>query len=189
MADLDKLKARILEDARGEAGRTLAVAREEAELALAEARERATAESREILAEAEAEAADMMRRGRSEAALSKRMALLAARREAVDEAFAKALASIRSMPAKEYFDAIAVRIRTVRSGKDGVVLLSTADLARAPKDFVAEFSPGDGGTLLRDGFMLREGDVVTDGTFETELRMRRGELEPEAVRLLFDEKP
>ena len=91
MSGLDKMKVRILEDAKSTAAEITGKAREEAEAAVQAAKEAAEAEGAQITERAERSASDHIRKAGSSMDMQRRQALLGAKQavigEVLDEAY------------------------------------------------------------------------------------------------------
>ena len=193
MADISKLKERILREAGESAAVTVEEARTEANRILETAHAQAEAESARLMDIAAAEAAVMEKRMLSVAGLDARKMKLQARQDAIDGVFGKALEMLESLPDTEYFGILSKMILTeIKSGNEELIL-SPGDFKRMPADFADGFNAKTGGKIrilkgddqMGAGFTIRDGDVEMNGTFETLFRMRRESIETEVYDMLF----
>lgn len=198
MNGLNRIKERILEDARTEARSRMADAEKRAEEIKKAAEARANEAAARIRAEYEAKAQDLGRRMVSAAQLDMRKKVLAVKQDMIDKAFRACLEALGSMPDVEYRAMLEdMLIKVVETGDEEVVL-SQGDAARLGDDFLADVNarlaamgkkgglklavdPG----LTAGGFILRKGGVETNSTFPALLRLIREELEPRVAEILF----
>ena len=173
---------------------------------LAEAGKQAAAVTTRWQAQADSEAAQRKARNEkagaeheerlvSVAQMESRKVLLAARQEMVERAFSLALDKLCGLPEERYI-AVAADL-LVRAAPDGVgaVVFSEKDRERVGAAAVAEANRRLSGKLtlspetrnIRGGFILSKGDVEVNCTFETLVRLRKGEMSGEVAKLLFPE--
>lgn len=190
-ADADGEAASITEDGRrraAEAGRDAAAeAAEQGESILSEARERAARHADQRMARARLELGNLV---------------LAAKREALDEVRAAALARLRDMPDADYLELMISQVARRATGHEAVAmdardadrlgsaLVEGANRALAaqgkpagltPADQVVDLGGDDGGVLLiGDG---TEEPITSAGLVDEACH----ELEPEVARILFGE--
>ena len=195
MADLSRLKKRILGDAAAAAEKIIAEARTAAAEITADAGNRAAANKEQILAVAAIEAEEATKRIQSIYALNRRKMILTAKRACIDEVFRKTIEKINRLPADEYFAALAsLALPELKTGNEEI-LLSSVDFKRMPADFKTALDTktgGDiriknGGTAVKSGFIIKKGDVEINGTFESALSMKRDSLEPDVSGILFND--
>ena len=198
MNGIEKITARILDDAQIQADEIVS---------------RAEAEAAQIRAQYEAQAnkefADTTRRGAQRAAereenlvgaahLEARKQTLAAKQTMVDKAFQSAQSALRSLSGREYSTFLAnLAASAALSGAEEIILsaedkaqygetvLAAANLALKGKGLppalklAADTRPTGGGLILRDGL------TETNCTIETLLRLIRGELSSQVAGELF----
>ena len=152
----------------------------------------AAAEAAEIAAQyarrAEQESQDIVARGR----------LAAAEQEVLEKTFDKALEDLLNLPEKEYTELLAKLIAQASQSGCEEVVFSQKDRPRYGKTAVTRANEllGDKGRLtlsaqcrpIRGGFILSDGDVEVNCTFETLVRLQRRELDSQVAKVLFDEK-
>jgi V/A-type H+-transporting ATPase subunit E len=200
MTGTDRIKSKILEDARAKAAEIEALAKEEAgkimDLALAEA-----AKKKEVMLEkARAEGAEAYRRIISTAGLEGRKKILKTKQDMVEAAFKKALEKVTSMPDKEYQRFLEDMVVSVSSKGTGEIVMSERDLKRIDKKFINNINTrleksGIKGNLTLSketikssgGFILKSGDVEINSTLEIIFEMIRPECESDVVKILFQE--
>ena len=173
---------------------------------LAEAGKQAAAVKERWQAQADSEAAQRKARNEkagaeheerlvSVAQMESRKVLLAAKQEMVERAFSLALDKLCDLPEEQYISVAADLL--VRAAPDGMgaVVFSEKDRERVGAAAVAEANRRLSGKLtlspesrnIRGGFILSRGDVEVNCTFETLVRLRKGEMSGEVAKLLFPE--
>lgn len=136
MDGIEKITARILEDAQREAATIRAQAREKAGQITDQYAQQAQQESKTILARAEKAAAERLERLESAAGLERRKMELAAKQQVLEEAFALALDKLCSLPEQECIDLMAaLAVKAARSGREQLIF-SPKDRARVGKQVV-----------------------------------------------------
>jgi len=195
MDGIEKITARILEDAKCEADEIAAQAKQKANEVAERYAKQAQQEAQAILTRGEKAAAERLERLESAADMERRKMLLAAKQQVLAEAFEQALENLCSLPEQEYIDLLAgLAIKAAHSGKEQLIF-SAADRARVGKQVVMAANERLGGrgalTLseqtrnFRGGFVMSDGDVEVNCAFETLVRMQRETLEKEVADVLF----
>ena len=198
MTGTEKIKAKILEDAKNKAFEIEEQARQEALSITDQALKEAEMKKAEILKKAEAEGQEAYRRLISVASLEARKEILKAKQDMVDEAFIKAIEKITGLPDAEYQEMLEEMIAGAASDGTGEILLSGRDRKRVDSNFADNINRrlktvGKNGTVsLSDeiiqpegGFVLRYGDMEINGTFEIVFDMLRPQIENDVVKILF----
>ena len=136
MEGIEKITAKILADAKGEADRLRAETdRKVAELH-AQAESQAAQESAAILAKGERAAKERLERLSSAAQMEKRKLALAAKQEVLGEAFDLALDKLCSLPEEDYIALLTrLAVEASETGKEQLIF-SEADRARVGKQVV-----------------------------------------------------
>jgi len=195
MDGIEKITARILDDARREAQAIAAQAVQKAGEITAQYARQAQQETETILSRGEKAAAERLERLQSAAGLERRKLELAAKQQVLAEAFEKALDDLCALPEQKYIDLLAaLAVKAVRSGREQL-MFSAKDRARVGKQVVMAVNErlGDSGKLtlseqtrnIRGGFVMSDGDVEVNCAFETLVRMQREKLEKEVADILF----
>ena len=228
MEGIEKITAKILADAKGEADRLRAETdRKVAELH-AQAESQAAQESAAILAKGERAAKERLERLSSAAAMETRKLELAAKQEVLSEAFEQALEKLCALPEEEYIQLLTgMVLQAVSTGREQLVF-SPRDRSRIGKQVVVaanealvkavapelpdSLTDSRVGALLgkvvnsaaaqitgtgllslaeetrpiRGGFILVDGPVEVNCSFETLVRLQREKLENQAAELLFE---
>lgn len=191
----DKLLARILDDARGEAAKIEAQASEQAEEIRARAEREAAALAAETEARAQAAHDEAIEHAETAAQLEARKQALASRRMVLDEAFAAALkelcamqgeareALLISMAAQEADGGETLRpARADEAGMAAVLQKANAKLAESGR---AALTLGAVDESIVGGFTLAGRGYEKDCSFEAMLREARDRLEGGVAKRLF----
>lgn len=195
---LEQILDKIIADAKTEAASIEAKGTEDAERILATGAAEAKDIQDRLVAKARQDAEERAARALTLARLEARNLKLSAKQEAIDEAFAAALKHLQQLPEAQYRQ-ILVRHLTgaVRSGHEEIIL-SKHDRARLGNTLLAETNAalakaGRTAALtlstetrpIAAGFILRDGAVEVNCTFETALRLVHDDLVPEVAERLF----
>ncbi len=190
MNGVSNLKDKILEEARQKASETLVAARADAKVSLDASRQEAEKAAAAILAEADRKAGNIALRLASQRDIESRSLRLAAKREVVSKAFDLSLVTLRSMDKKTYLGWMAGMIRSAQKEAAEVILNAEdrealgAELIEAAKGSLPLTLSAQTGTFI-GGFILKEGLIETNGTFEVLTGAAREDLEGEVAALLF----
>ena len=195
MKGIETITRRIDEEMQAEIDGILAEAGKQAAAATARWQAQADSEAAQRKARNEKAGAEHEERLVSVAQMESRKVLLAAKQEMVERAFSLALDKLCDLP-EEQAAAVAADL-LVRAAPDGVgaAVFSPRDRDRVGAAAVAEANRRLAGKLtlspetrnIRGGFILSRGDVEVNCTFETLVRLRKGEMSGEVAKLLFPE--
>lgn len=215
MTGTDRIKDKILEDAKLKAGAILEQAEKDARNIMDQAQAEAAQKRAELLEKAKADGEQMYKRMLAVAGLEGRKKLLAARQEMIDAAFTKAMDRIVGLPDRQYQELLEKMIAEAAAGYrepsaqtgdtqvpqenfSAEVMLSEKDAARMDGHFIENINKRlsafrkKGTVTLSDkrirtagGFILKIGDVDMNSTFEILFGMLRTELESDVVSILF----
>jgi len=196
MNGIEKITGRIASDAAQEIESIQAEARRQAEEITARYAEQAKRESQELLERGRRSAEERVERLASVDQLEARKLELAAKQEMLSKAYDKALEQLLNLPDQEYTALLAdLAVKASSTGQEAVIL-SQKDRTRFGKQVVtlANEKRKDGRLTLsgetrsiQGGLVLSDGDVEVNCTFETLVRLQRGELDREISKLLFGE--
>lgn len=196
MNGIEKITGRIASDAAQEIESIQAEARRQAEEITAWYAGQAERESQELLERGRRSAEERVERLASVAQLEARKLELAAKQEMLSKAYDKALEQLLNLPDQEYTALLAdLAVKASSTGQEAVIL-SQKDRTRFGKQVVtlANEKRKDGRLTLsgetrsiQGGLVLSDGDVEVNCTFETLVRLQRGELDREISKLLFGE--
>ncbi|NLW02535.1 MAG: V-type ATP synthase subunit E [Clostridiaceae bacterium] len=199
MTGIDRIKTKILDDAKEIAEENLNRARQEAERIIAEARGKAREEAGKARQAAKAEAANLKKTMDAVSSLEERKRMLKVRQDMVDAAFRAAFERTLKLPAEEYGSFIRRFIlESVRDG-EGEILFNEADRSRLGEKYVEEINrtlKAEGKTSVlrlsghtipnRGGFVLRYGEMEINCTLEIIFSLLRPRLEAEVASILFE---
>lgn len=196
MDGIEKIIDRISGDAQREVDDVLAQARAEAEKITAQYQAQAKAEADDILARGQKAAVERGERLASVAQLECRKDVLRAKQEVIEEAFQLAMDKLTQLPQEAYVSLLADLAVEASSKGNEKLIFSVADRARVGKAVVvaANEKLGDKGQLtlaqetrpMQGGFILSDGAVEVNCTFETLVRLQRGTLSTQVAGVLFD---
>ena len=197
MDGIDKITSRINADVDREIAEIQARAAAEAAQIAAEYDRRCAQETEEVLSRGRRAAEEREERLASVAQLEARKLILAAKQEVLEEAFRKALEDLLSLPEKDYVELLAKLIASASQSGSEQVIFSQKDRPRYGKAAVTRANEllGERGRLtlaveprpIGGGFILSDGDVEVNGTFETLVRMQRREMDAAVAKVLFHE--
>lgn len=195
---LENILSKIESDARAEAGRIESEALRQARemLEAAEARGRALAAG--IMDAARTAAEEQRKRLLTLAGLDARKQDLDAKQRCIRMAFEQAEALLASIPDDQYRSLIErALLESVKTGNEEVVI-SEKDRDRITPSFLSEVNAklaasGRKGNLrispvtreMLGGFILVEGNIETNNSFDVALRLMRDDLEPQVASILF----
>ncbi len=197
MNGIEKITQRI--DAETQAGidRLLAQARDAAAQTAARYQAQADKESADRKQRNEKAAAEREERLVSVAQMEARKVSLAAKQEMVEQAFRLALDKLCAMPEGDYIAAAAKLLAEAAPDGKGTAVFSEQDRKRIGQKAVdaANAQLGEKGKLtlsqetrdIRGGFILVNGSVEVNCTFETLVRLQKGAMSGEVAKLLFPE--
>ena len=189
MEGIEKITAKIAQDAQDEERRVREEARAQAQAILDQARTQAEQERDAILARGRRAADERLERLSSAAGMERRKLELAARQEVLGEAFDLALEKLCALPEEEYVALLTQLVLKASSTGREQLIFSPRDRSRIGKQALA----GAGMLTLsqetrdiRGGFVLVDGDVEVNCAFETMLALEREKLERQAAEMLFE---
>jgi len=193
MNGIEKIIDRISGDAQAEIDAVLNQAKAEAAEITARYEAQAKAEAEEILARGKRAAAEREERLVSVAQLECRKAQLAAKQEVIDASFKLALEKLLALPQDEYVSLLAkLAVQAAPSGQ-GKLIFSQTDRARVGKAVVLAANEKLNGSLtlaeetrpMNGGFILSDGRVEVNCSFETLVRLQKAELTGKVTGVLF----
>lgn len=198
MPGVDNIKKRILEDAQTQAKITIDKAQNDAAIIIEAAIKDANEKKELMIEKANSEALQVQKRLKAVAELESRKKRLKAKQDIVEEAFSKAVERLNNMGDIEYQSIISEMIlNSVESGKEEIVL-SSRDQKRLSPDFINDLnkklsSKGISGEVklssesrnIKGGFILKQGDIEINNSFDAIIRMKRDQIESEVISSLF----
>lgn len=192
MTGIEKITGRINADAQAEIDAVLAQAQAQADEIKAKYDAQAKKEYQELLTRGKSAAAERESHLNSGAQMEARKMLLAAKQEMLDKAFAEAEKQLCALPDKE-MTALLVKLAKQASstGKEEVILAKGV-AKRIGKNVVAEANKSGLNLTLSQqegsfagGLLLNDGAVEVNCTFETLVRLARGEMAGQVAKVLF----
>ena len=194
MNGIERITQRIDADTQAEIDRVLGDAKARAAQISSGYQEQAAKEAAEQNSRNEKEAAEREKRLVSSAQMESRKVLLTARQEMVELAFQKALEKLCALPDEKYAEAAAQLLCQAAPDGRGEAVFSETDRARIGQSAVDMANEKLGGGKLtlsentrkiRGGFVLVNGNVEVNCTFETLIRLQKGEISGEVAKHLF----
>ena len=227
MEGIEKITAKIAQDAQAEIDRLDRETQEQIDALSAQTRAQSDRECSAILERGRAAAQERLERLSSAAKLERSKLELAAKQEVLDEAFALAVETLCSLPEEEYVKLLTRLVLEASTTGREQLIFSAADRARVGKQVVVaaneamvkQVAPELPGAItdtkvgaflgkvvnsttamvtgtgmltlseetrpMKGGFVLVDGDVEVNCTFETLVRLQREKLEKEVDRVLF----
>ena len=196
MNGIEKITRRIEADTQAEIDRILSDARAEADKIADSYKAQAEAEAAELAAKNEKAAAEREERLVSTAQMEARKMNLAAKQEMVEKAYDLALEKLCSMPDAQYVETAAdLMVQAAPNGR-GAVIFAEAERKRIGASAVRRANEKlKGGQLtlaeetrpLKGGFILSDGRVEVNCSFDTLVRLQKTETAGAVVKHLFPE--
>lgn len=199
MNGIEKITARIAADADNEIAQVQAEARASVERIRASYAAQAESAEKAICERGRKAAAERKERLANMAQMESKKAVLAAKQEMLDRAFADALIKLTELPAEEKIKLLAgLAAKASVSGTEEVVFSAKdrdtigAGTVEAANRILAD-SGKNAGLILSEktaaidgGFLLNDRDVEVNCAFETLVRLTRGEIAGQVAKVLFD---
>ncbi len=198
MEGIEKITARIIEDAEREIAAMQQETEEEVNTLLAQAQTEAEQESMELLIRGRRAAEERRERLSSSADMECRKLELAAKQELLQQSFDTALEELCALPQERYVTLLsALAVEASSSGRERMIL-SAKDADRLGEEIVkaantalqragrrGELTLSEETRPIPGGFILAEGDVELNCAFDTLVRLQREKLEKEVAAILF----
>jgi len=198
MNGIDKITARIRDDAKTESEAALAEARREVEEILKDFDKEAASRAEETARRGALQADEQYKRRESIADLEARKKVLEAKQDMLDTAFARVPEAINSLPDEKYISFLSnLAALHSRSGTEQVLLSADdvdkyggAVIAAANKALKAQGKPASltlsgESADIDGGLILREGDIEVNCAIGTILQFIREEISGEVANVLF----
>lgn len=197
MTGIERIKNRILQDAKAEAEEYVNKALEKADKIMEVSRQEACERSKALLDQAEKKAAETKNRSLALNDMEVRKEKLGVKQELVKRVFDMAVERLCSMPAEQYCEFLANMIvgaageekadiilsKEDRAAFGETVLIRTATLAKA-RGLQMEVELSDHTVDIKGGFILRTKHMEINYSFEALLRAGKEELEEIAYSML-----
>lgn len=196
MKGINKITERITQNAEQEIAAIIRESQSKADDITARYTEAARKESIEILSRGQAAAEERMERLAGVAMLDSRKLELSVKQEMLNLVFDTAFERLNRLGEEEYIALLAkLAAKASHNGKEEI-LLSKEDRVRAGEKIVQIANgliPGGGSLTLaadtrtiKGGLILRDGDIETNCTFESLIRLLKSEKSTELAGILFD---
>ncbi|SFP09177.1 V/A-type H+-transporting ATPase subunit E [Oscillibacter sp. PC13] len=194
MNGIEKITARIDEEAQAEIDRILTDARARADEIAAKYQAQADEEAAALAARNEKSAAEREERLVSVAQMESRKVLLAAKQEMVEKSYALALEKLCAMADAQYVEVLAALMVQASSTGHEEAVFSKKDREQVGEAAVKranELLQGGRLTLSEEtrgitgGFILKEGNIEVNCTFETLVRLQKAETAGAVAERLF----
>jgi len=192
MDGLDRIEERIRADAKAEIASIEAQSAEQLAGLRAEYDQRVERRRAETLSKAEQAAQERRERLASAAQMEAKKLRLAAKQEALSEAFALALTRLRELPQERQTEFLVRMAHEAAPRGIGELIFSAEDrtlgmrvVEEANRRYDAFFTLSAETRPLQGGFILSQGDVEVNCSYEALLRLKRDAMEHEVAGLLF----
>lgn len=194
MNGIEKITARIEQEAQSEIDRILEDARTKAGEIAAKYQIQADSERNELSARNEKNAAEREERLVSVAQMESRKVILAAKQEMVEKAYQRAGEKLRNMSQQDYVEVLAKLLVRASSTKKEEVVFSAKDAGEVGAKAVQKANELlKDGTLtvskehreISGGFILKNGNIEVNCTFDTLVRLQKAETAGAVVNKLF----
>lgn len=198
MSGLDRIKERIVEDARAQAKGLIDDANKKADQIKKESADKAELVAEKIRTDYENRAAELKRQMLSTAQMDIRKKNLALKQDLIGQAFDYSHKSIMDLPLADYEKLMEDLLMVAVESGDEEIILSKQDIDRLGEGFVNRINkklsekgrlgalkfykePGD----FTGGFVLRKAGVELNCTIGALLRQLREKIEPQIAEILF----
>ncbi len=200
MIGAEKIKEKIIADARERAGKIIEDARLEAQGIIKDAEKQAFQRVAIMTEKAKEEAVLYKQRFHAAGEMEDKKSILKTRQDTIDEAFSAALSKIAALPDEKY--SLFIEDVLIKAAKDeeGDLVMNKKDKQRLGRQFVdkinAKFKAMGKKAMLKlaeenlnscGGFVVRYGEMEINCTLEVLLNMARPNLEAEVAAILFEE--
>lgn len=193
MNGIEKITARIDADTQADIDRVLGKAREEAARITGKYQAQADAEAASLAARNEKNAAEREERLVSVAQMESRKVTLAAKQEMVERAYQLALEKLCAMPGERYTAVLADLLVQAAPDGRGEVIFAPGERERVGAGAVKAANERLDGRLvlseetrpLMGGFVLKNGSVEVNCTFDTLVRLQKAETAGAVAAKLF----
>ncbi|HZK35111.1 MAG TPA: V-type ATP synthase subunit E [Bacillota bacterium] len=201
MSGLDRIKERIIEDARAQAKEVINDANKRADQIKKDRSDQAAIRAEKIGADYENRAIELKRQMLSAAQMDIRKKNLSTKQDLIGQAFDYTHNSIMELPLADYEQLMTDLVMVAVVTGDEEVILSKQDTERLGEGFVKRINQklSDQGRLgglkyfkesgdFNGGFILRKGGVEVNCTIGALFRQLRERIEPQTAEILFDSK-
>ena len=184
---IEKITARILQEAQAEADSLKKSAEEETAAAIAEAKAQADQIAADKAAQAVSDAAVLVERKKSVAELEARKMRLAAKQDMIEKSFTEAMKVLKAMPEADYLNFLQGQLKGFSEGE---VVLNAEDKKKIGASLAKNLA-GTGLTVseetanIQGGFILKNGSVSVNGSLESILEGEKKQITAKIAQTLF----
>jgi V/A-type H+-transporting ATPase subunit E len=200
MEGIERIKEKIMQEAREKEQQILNEARAEADQILKNSEQTAEEIKQQSLQKAKRQAEEEKRKILSMAELEERKGLLQAKQQIIDEVFDKARQELANLPVEDYRQLIYKMLLESSITGDEEIIIDEKDKSRITPDLVEKVNKelktkGKSGNLkisaktrpMIGGFILKAQDMEINSTFDSLIKLQREELETGIAKILFEE--
>ncbi len=187
----EKILNRIKSDCDKNVEAILSEANEECKAITEQAEIQAKKSADAVSDKAKAKVEQIKKSSKSRAELEIRNRILKQRRIEIDKTIDELLKYLLNLNDDEYF-AFIYKLASTLKGKNGIIYLNSIDLNRLPSDFITNINNSELNAQLSDekvdiigGFILKNGDIEENMSFDALIMSKRDELEDMINRELF----
>lgn len=183
MTNLESLKKKIIEDANAQAALIKKEAEQKKERMIKDKEEMAIREEKQILHKAKQNAQLAKERTISRAKLQARDEKLQAKQEVIEKVFHLAKDHLRNIHHEQYIDFLQKQLETKTWKGTELLIVPEKYVPHVQKlNLPIEISNEE---FVDSGFLIKDGNIVTNYSFDALIDFYRDELEPEIARILF----
>lgn len=177
---------KIIEKAEAEAKAIKDKANLEVEAILKAAEERAKRESDAMKKKAEVEAEKVKAKAISGAQLQGKIALLQEKQGILDEVIVEAKKRLETLPDAQYAETVGIMLNRLDKENGTEIIVSKRDRERLAKVIEEKgFTLSDKSRELDGGFIVKNGDIEYNYTFESIITVEQEEIRQIAAKILF----
>ncbi len=195
MSGIDRITSKIIDQAKLQAENRVNYARETADKTESSLKKRFDRTIESERKKAEHEGAEATKRVLANVMLEGRKKKLSARQDAVNEVFDKAVEKIAGLPEQEYIEFLTKLATSVLEKGENKLILNARDKKNISDKLLKKLikeNPGikisiaDEVVSSAGGLVVRNGDIQTNLTLESIIRLEREKLEADVVGLIFE---
>lgn len=195
MSGIDRIASKIIDQAKLQAKNRVNYARETAEKDEDNLQKRFVRTMEAERKKAEREGAEAAKRVLANVMLEGRKKKLAARQDAVNLVFDKAVEKMAGLPEQEYIEFLAKLASSVLDKGENKLILNARDKKNVGAKLLDEVVKANAGMKISmadetvssaGGLVVRNGDIQTNLTLESIIRLEREKLEADVVGLIFE---
>jgi V/A-type H+-transporting ATPase subunit E len=199
MNGIDKIKERIISDAKLQADEIVKKANLEAEEIIKAATQSADIATKKIIEEAKKEAGLLKERSEGNALSEAKKEGFKTKQNMIDDVFNKAIEELCDKPDNEYEKILSRMVIDMAETGDEEILINQKDKKRLSKDFIdninilvkkrglnSNMKLSSKDAHIKGGAILKNGDVEINGSFEAIVKAKKEYIEPDIFNILFN---